>query len=97
MTRTPGGGIGQMCAGGRTFTGVQLRQLLELRSTAISMTLRDGGILVTTRGFGHRVGMSQYGADAMAVAGSRYPEILSHYYVGTELVDWAEFDEENSR
>ena len=40
---------------------------------------------ITTKGYGHRVGMSQYGADAMAVSGKSYEEILLHYYAGTEL------------
>ena len=42
-------------------------------------------ITITTRGFGHRVGMSQYGAQAMAQSGSTYDEILAHYYSGAEL------------
>ena len=49
------------------------------------MQADENGITVTTKGFGHRVGMSQYGADAMAAGGSTYPEILAHYYTGTEL------------
>ena len=97
VSHTPGAGIAQVTIGGKIFTGVQLRQLLSLRSTAISMEVRDGGILVTTRGFGHRVGMSQYGADAMAVAGSMYPDILSHYYSGAALVVWEEYAIGNSR
>ncbi len=40
---------------------------------------------VTTHGFGHRVGLSQYGAEAMARAGRRFDEILLHYYQGTEI------------
>ena len=49
------------------------------------MTADGDTITVTTKGFGHRVGMSQYGADAMAVTGSNYEQILAHYYQGTEL------------
>ena len=52
------------------------------------MTATDETITVTTRGYGHRVGMSQYGADAMAALGSTYDEILTHYYQGAELVNW---------
>ena len=59
-----------------------------LRSTAFTMVATDETITVTTRGYGHRVGMSQYGADAMAVSGSTYEEILAHYYQGTELKKW---------
>ncbi len=85
VTYTAGGGVQTMQIGGTSYSGVQLRQLLGLRSTAFQMTAVGDMITVTTKGFGHRVGMSQYGADAMAVAGSDYSEILSHYYPGTEL------------
>ena len=71
--------------GGEIYTGTQLRSLLNLRSTAFSVSVQADAITITTRGYGHRVGMSQYGADAMAVAGSTYTEILAHYYPGTTL------------
>ena len=83
---TPGGGVDIVCIGGTYFTGVEVRSLLGLRSTAFSLTEEGGNVVITTKGYGHRVGMSQYGADAMAVAGSTYEEILAHYYPGTELV-----------
>lgn len=88
VTYTAGGGVAEMEIGGQTFSGTELRKLLDLRSTAFDMIAVDGSIMVTTRGFGHRVGMSQYGADAMAAAGSNYKEILSYYYRGTELVQY---------
>lgn len=84
-TYTEGGGVASMAIGGETYTGTQLRSLLGLRSTAFTVLTEDEEITVTTRGFGHRVGMSQYGADAMAVTGSGFREILSHYYPGTTL------------
>ena len=86
-TYTAGNGIAQMTIGGKQFSGTQLRQLLNLRSTVITMAVDGQWLTVTTMGYGHRVGMSQYGADAMAVAGSNYQEILSHYYPETELTD----------
>lgn len=89
VSYTAGGGIEEIQIGERIFSGTQLRQLLGLRSTAISMTAEDRGITVVTRGYGHRVGMSQYGADAMASRGQSYPEILAHYYRGTELIMWS--------
>ena len=52
------------------------------------MTAGEDSITITTRGYGHRVGMSQYGADAMAAQGSGFDEILAHYYQGTSLVSW---------
>ena len=83
---TEGGGVDTVCIGGTYFTGVEVRSLLGLRSTAFSMREEGDDIVITTKGFGHRVGMSQYGADAMAVAGSTYEEILAHYYPGTMLI-----------
>ena len=56
------------------------------------MTVEDGQIVVDTRGFGHRVGMSQYGAQAMAQQGSTWREILSHYYQGTEVIHMKKFE-----
>ena len=83
---TEGGGVDTMVIAGESYTGTQLRSLLGLRSTAFSVEASEEAITITTRGYGHRVGMSQYGADAMAVNGSSYREILAHYYPGTELV-----------
>lgn len=85
---TDGGGVDSMVIGGVTFKGTTLRSLLGLRSTAFSVSVSADTITITTRGFGHRVGMSQYGADAMAAGGSTYAEILAYYYHGTDLVDW---------
>lgn len=85
ITYTDGGGIDEMRLCGKTFSGTQLRKLLNLRSTAFILTALGDTITITTKGYGHRVGMSQYGADAMAVKGSDFEEILAHYYKGTEL------------
>jgi stage II sporulation protein D len=74
-----------MVVAGISYSGVRLRQLLGLNSTAFTMTVADGMILITTLGKGHRVGMSQYGADAMAVTGSTCQQILYHYYPGTKI------------
>lgn len=82
---TEGGGIGTLELGGASFTGTELRRLLGLRSTDIEFSPQEDGVTVTTHGFGHRVGLSQYGAEAMAQAGRRFDEILLHYYQGTEI------------
>ena len=86
VTYTEGGGIATMEIGGEIYTGTQLRSLLGLRSTAFQMTWQENAVTVTTRGYGHRVGMSQYGANAMAREGSSYIEILKHYYPGAAVV-----------
>ena len=85
MTYTQGGGVEQMTIGNQSFSGTEIRTLLGLPSTVFSLSFEKDAILLTTRGSGHRVGMSQYGAEAMAVAGSQYDEILYHYYPGTKL------------
>lgn len=82
---TEGQGIETIRIGDKVFTGTELRRLLHLRSTAITITPTGNGITITTKGYGHRVGMSQYGADAMARKGSNYKEILLHYYAGVEI------------
>lgn len=85
VTYTPGDGVDTMVIGEETYTGKQLRSLLGLRSTAFSMQVQADAVTITTRGYGHRVGMSQYGADAMAVTGSDFRQILAHYYPGTQV------------
>lgn len=82
---TEGGGVAELEIGGIRYTGTQLRYLLGLRSTAFSVDTEGDTITITTRGYGHRVGMSQYGAEAMAAAGSCFEEILAHYYPGAVL------------
>ncbi len=87
LKRTDGGGVDRVEIGGKTFRGTQLRSLLGLRSTAFTLEPGTDGLTIRTRGYGHRVGMSQYGADAMALTGSDYREILAHYYPGTSLAE----------
>ena len=82
---TQAGSVRRMVICGVSFSGNKLRQLLKLQSTAFDAEATEDKILITTRGHGHRVGMSQYGADAMADSGSGYREILAHYYPGTQL------------
>ena len=86
VTYTAGGGVETVRIGDRLFPGTKVRSLLSLRSTAFSVTAEGDNAVFTTRGYGHRVGMSQYGADAMAAGGADYAQILAHYYPGTELM-----------
>lgn len=82
---TPGGGVDSLELGGAVFRGTELRKLFGLRSTAFRLELTGQEAVFYTRGYGHRVGMSQYGAQAMALAGSDFREILCWYYQGVEL------------
>lgn len=87
ITYTESGSIDTWEIEGETYRGTEIRRLLGLKSTCIHAEPMGDGISVSTVGFGHRVGMSQYGADAMAVKGRSFREILSHYYPGTEVTD----------
>lgn len=88
---TSGGGVDTIEVCGVKIKGTTLRKKLNLNSTAMQISVIGDTVTVTTKGKGHRVGMSQYGADAMASCGTTYGEILSHYYSNTELVTY-EFD-----
>lgn len=72
--------------GGTELSGLALRQLFSLRSTDFTLGWADGRFVFRVRGFGHGLGMSQYGANLMASDGADYTGILSHYYPGTTLV-----------
>ena len=85
VTYTQGGGIKTMDICGKTYTGAKLRQLLGLNSTSFTITAKADTVVIETAGKGHRVGMGQYGADAMAATGKTYLEILGYYYPGTEI------------
>ncbi len=87
ITYTKGGGVNTIVIGNKEYKGTEVRKILGLRSTAFVITVVGSSVTVTTKGNGHRVGMSQYGADAMAVTGSSYADILIHYYPGTSLQD----------
>lgn len=67
------------------LTGQQIRSVLELRSANFDLQWKDGAFVFTVRGYGHGVGMSQYGARCMADQGSSYVEILTWYYPGCQI------------
>lgn len=85
LSYTDGGNIKEININGNNFSGKKVRELLGLRSTDFDISISDNNANITTRGYGHGVGMSQYGANGMANAGYSYKDILSHYYLGTTL------------
>lgn len=87
-TRTAGGGVASLELGGYAYSGTELRARLGLRSTNFTVTAVEDGLCFRVLGYGHRAGLSQYGANAMAQSGSDYQEILAHYYTGTALTKW---------
>ena len=68
----------------KTYTGIDIRKILNLRSTDFTINISDI-VNITTKGYGHGVGMSQYGANNMAKEGYNYKEILEYYYENTYL------------
>ena len=85
LSYTDGGNIKEININGNNFSGKKVRELLNLRSADFDISISDNNANITTRGYGHGVGMSQYGANGMANAGYSYKDILSHYYPGTTL------------
>lgn len=69
------------------YKGTKFRSLLNLRSTDFSITYDKDFVYIHTVGYGHGVGMSQYGANYMANDGYSYDEILKHYYTGIEITN----------
>ena len=73
--------------GGKKFSGIEVRKLLNLRSTDFEIKQVGENFNIITRGYGHGVGMSQYGANELAKSGKSYKEILAYYYKNTKLVN----------
>ncbi len=86
VKKTESGRVRTIRLGGVDFSGAEIRELFSLRSTAFELVRTDGGFRFTVRGYGHGVGMSQYGANVMAKGGADYRDILRHYYPDTVLV-----------
>ena len=83
--RDSAGSVSTLSVGGVTAKGSALRSALGLRSACFTWEAREGEAVFFVTGYGHGVGMSQYGANAMAEAGADYREILTHYYTGVTV------------
>ena len=77
------GRVKTISVGGQTLTGSEMRKLFSLRSTAFTLEYTKGIFVFTVTGYGHGLGLSQYGANVMAKNGFDYLEILAHYYPNT--------------
>lgn len=77
--------VREVTINGKAFTGIQVFQKLNLKSTDFTITSKGDTVEIQTLGFGHGVGMSQYGAQGMANDGYLYQDILKHYYQNTEI------------
>lgn len=79
------GAVKSLNIGGKTLSGNAARKLIGLRSPSFTCDYSEGSFTFVTQGYGHLVGMSQYGANYMAQTGSSYKEILLHYYKGVKI------------
>ncbi|MFW5649564.1 MAG: stage II sporulation protein D [Candidatus Alkaliphilus sp. MAG34] len=85
LERSKGGNVKRIKIGNKELTGGEIRELFELRSADFSIEVKGKDMCFTTKGYGHGVGMSQWGANGMAKQGSTFTEILKHYYQGVSL------------
>ena len=85
LEKSAGGRILKIQVGNKILTGREIRDLLGLRSANFTIAVKGKEIEFTTMGYGHGVGMSQWGANGMAERGHSYEEILKHYYQGVAI------------
>ena len=79
------GRVETVTVGGVPMKGTRLRSILGLRSACFEWEVQDGELVFFVTGYGHGVGLSQYGANEMAAEGADYREILTHYYTGVTV------------
>ena len=87
MKKTDAGTVESIKIGGVTLDGNRVRTVFALRSSAFDLSYDNGYFTFKSYGYGHGVGMSQYGANRMASDGKKYSEIIAHYYKGVSIVN----------
>lgn len=88
ITTTEGGAVDKVTIGGVVFSGVDVRELFSLNSANFIIDIIGNDVIFDVRGYGHGVGLSQYGAQFMAESGSSYKEILKKYYSGIDIISF---------
>ena len=84
-TLTTAGSVKSLKVGGTTVSGAKIRKALNLRSTDFDIAFENGTYTFTVRGYGHAIGMSQFGANYLAQQGKTWQEILLYYYTGCQI------------
>ncbi|MPL68964.1 hypothetical protein SDC9_14697 [bioreactor metagenome] len=85
IDHTGSGRVDKVRIGSKTLSGLTVRDKLELRSTNFTVAQKGDKLVFQTTGYGHGVGLCQYGANGMAKEGRNYINILSHYYTGVAI------------
>ncbi|WP_033827524.1 stage II sporulation protein D [Bacillus andreraoultii] len=91
ISRTASNRVEKAKVGGKEFTGRDIREKLGLRSSDFSWKLDGSQVVITTKGFGHGIGMSQYGANGMAKEGKSVNDIVKYYYNGVAIEEASTF------
>lgn len=85
LSRTAGQRVKEVKIGDKTFTGREVRTMLGLNSSHFTMNIENGKVKISTLGYGHGVGMSQWGANGMAKEGKTAEEIVAYFYKGVQI------------
>lgn len=85
IVKTNTGRIKTLVINDQKFEASKLREAFDLRSTSFTISVVDDKVVFSVNGYGHGVGMSQYGANGMAKSGYNYKDILNHYYKNCEI------------
>lgn len=91
IERTTSNRVKKVSINGKQFSGREIREKLELNSTDFTWRKAGNEIVIETKGWGHGVGMSQYGAEGMAKEGKTYEEIVRYYYQGVDITSIDQF------
>ncbi|MEG0641916.1 MAG: stage II sporulation protein D [Clostridium sp.] len=89
--KTKGERVQSIYIGGEVLTGVQMRSLFGLKSAGFTLSFDKANVIFNVQGYGHGVGMSQWGANEMGKAGKKYKDILTHYYTGITIEGYGKY------
>lgn len=91
LSRSEGGKITKIRIGNKIFTGKEIREKFGLNSSNFTVAVKGKDMSFIVIGYGHGIGMSQYGANGMAQNGYDYRSIIRHYYLGVEIASIESF------
>lgn len=92
ISKTTGNRVDTIEIQGKKIDGKKIRELLDLNSTDFEFKRTGDQVIVTTKGLGHGVGMSQFGANGMAQEGKSYKDIISYYYTGVQIANAEQYE-----
>ena len=87
LSRNVGDTVKEIKIGNNVLTGIEFRQIFALNSANFTINFEGDNVVIDCKGYGHGVGMSQWGANAMAKNGNNYKEIIKHYFQGSDVIN----------